>query len=76
MKDKIITLVIGMLIGGIITAGVFLIVKPGRGSNMPDFGNMTSFDRSSRKRPEGYSRRGNYTTTDENVTSKDEINEN
>jgi len=40
MKNKILTLIIGMLIGSIITSGVFLIVKPNSKNNQPDFSKM------------------------------------
>ena len=41
-KDKILTLIIGMLIGAIITAGVFLLLKPSSNS-FPNMGDMSSF---------------------------------
>ena len=40
MKKQIITLVIGILIGAVITGGVFLLVNPRRGGNMPNFSQM------------------------------------
>ena len=42
-KDQILTLIIGILIGSIITAGVFLILKPNSNSNFPDISDMSSF---------------------------------
>ena len=37
MKKQILTLIIGMLIGSIITTGVFLVLKNNERSNMPGF---------------------------------------
>ena len=37
MKKQIITLVIGILIGAVITAAIFLIAKPKNSRNIPDF---------------------------------------
>ena len=37
MKKQIITLIIGILIGAVITASVFLIVKPKNDRKIPDF---------------------------------------
>ena len=37
MKKQIITLIIGILIGAILTAAVFLIVKPKNTRGVPDF---------------------------------------
>ena len=60
-KKTIITLVIGILIGAVITAAVFLIAKPkNNGRNIPDFSNfkksgerpnMDKFDFSKEGRP-------------------------
>ncbi len=44
MKKEILTLIIGILIGAIITAAVFMIVKPNSKGGRPDFdGNFTQF---------------------------------
>ena len=40
MKEKIITLVLGILIGAVLTAGSFLIFGNNSKDNMPDRGNM------------------------------------
>ena len=40
MKNKVLTLIIGILIGSILTSGVFLIVKPNSKNNQPDFSKM------------------------------------
>ena len=37
MKNQLLTLIIGILIGSIITTGVFLIIKSNEKSNMPSF---------------------------------------
>ena len=51
MKKQIITLIIGILIGAVITASVFLIVKPKNGRNIPDF---SQFEKNGKKtRPNG-----------------------
>ena len=72
MKEKIITLIIGILIGAVITAGVFLIVKPGSSRKTPDFSqfskngerpNMENFDPSNFKSGEGRSRRSKDDTS-------------
>ncbi len=36
-KQQIITLIIGILIGAVITAAIFLIFKPGNSRKTPDF---------------------------------------
>ena len=67
-KDKIITLVIGILIGAIVTAAIFLIFKPGNSRKGPDFSGFNKdgekfnpedgdFDPSNFKPGEGRSRR-------------------
>jgi len=40
MKNQIITLIIGILIGAIVTSAIFLIVKPKNTRRMPDFSNI------------------------------------
>ena len=45
MKKQILTLIIGMLIGSIITTGVFLILKSNQRPNMSNF-DMSNFDKS------------------------------
>ena len=66
MKKEILTLIIGILIGAIITAAVFMIVKPNSKGGRPDFdgnftqfGNFSKFDRDGKRssRPYGESRR-------------------
>ncbi len=58
-KKQILTLIIGMLIGGIITAGIFLIFKPNNARNIPDFSQFNrdrrefNFDRSERPSRDG-----------------------
>ena len=42
MKKQILTLIIGILIGSIITTGVFLVLKNNEGNNMPKM-NDSSF---------------------------------
>ena len=46
MKKQIITLVVGILIGAVVTAAAFLIFKPSNSRNIPDFSqfNKEGFD--------------------------------
>lgn len=37
MRKQILTLIIGILIGSIITTGVFLVIKKNEKNNVPDF---------------------------------------
>ena len=62
MKKQILTLIIGILIGAIITTGVFLVIKSNEKSNMP------SFDRSNFNMRE----RNNSETKD--IEKKEETN--
>lgn len=43
MKDKILTLIIGILIGAIVTAGIFLIINKINENNMPKRPDMSNF---------------------------------
>lgn len=50
MKEKIMYLILGILVGAVITAGCFLVFSKnnapqGRGGEMPDFTNMTEEER-------------------------------
>ena len=59
-KDKIITLVIGILIGAVVTAAIFLIFKPKDSRKVPDFSQFNKdgdFDPSNFKPGEGRNRR-------------------
>ncbi len=75
MKEKIITLIIGMLIGAVITATIFNVFKKDT-SGRPDMGekpNMTQMEgegfRDRRERPNSNSsEESNTVTTEENVT--------
>ena len=74
MKKQIITLIIGILIGAVITAAIFLIAKPKNTRGVPDF---SQFEKNGeRVRPsdgnfdfskDGRSRRSKDSTTDEKV---------
>lgn len=65
MKKQILTLIIGILIGAIITTGVFLMIKSNEKNNMPDMSNRT-FERRER---------GNRNATDETNEVTEESNE-
>ena len=67
-KEQMMTLIIGVLIGTIVTAAIFLIFKPGNSRNVPDFSGFNKdgekfnpsdgdFDPSNFKPGEGRSRR-------------------
>ena len=43
LKQNILTLIIGILIGAIITTGVFLIIKSNERNNFPDFSNRSQY---------------------------------
>lgn len=60
MKKQILTLIIGILIGAIITTAVFLIIKGNTGGqgNKMDRGEMPSMDESSQNGENGFSRPG------------------
>ena len=91
MKKQIITLIIGILIGAVITAAVFLIFKPKNSKNAPDFSQFNKdgekfnpeegdFDMSNFNPGEGRSRRNKDdsekdSTTEEKET-EDKQNEN
>ena len=45
MKKQIITFAIGVLVGAIITAGVFMIVSPRNSRRMPDMNNFKDFSK-------------------------------
>ena len=65
MKKQILTLIIGILIGAIITTGVFLMIKSNEKNNMPDMSNRT-FERRER---------GNRSTTEDTKEVIEESNE-
>ena len=52
-KKTILTFIIGVLVGGILTASVFLIFKPSNSRKMPDFSSISTngegFDFSQRR---------------------------
>lgn len=45
MKKQVLTLIIGILIGSIITTGVFLVLKKNSLSNIPNFDNSSFRER-------------------------------
>ena len=60
MKDKILYLILGILIGAVITAGCFLVFSKNtqpdmRGGNRPDMSNMSEeeLEKFKNERPEG-----------------------
>ena len=79
VKQQLITFAIGVLVGAIITAGIFMIASPKQTKRMPDmgrFGNFTKFDengtrpeRPSGERPNGNrpSRRGSRSNSNETI---------
>ena len=81
MKKETKMLIIGILIGAVVTAAIFMLVKPGRG-NMPDFDKMPQFDKENfnkedfekngGKRPS----RNKNNTTDGNNATEGNVNEN
>ena len=85
-KDKIITLVIGILIGAVITAAIFLIFKPGNSRRTPDFSGFNKdgekfnpgdgdFDPSNFKPGEGRSRRNKESDSQEDNNKVEEKTE-
>ena len=89
MKKQIITLVIGILIGAVITAAIFLIAKPKGGRNIPDFSQFEkggekvkpgdrNFDFSKEGRPSRNrdgSKKNDNSKVDENNKTDDAANE-
>ena len=75
MKKETKMLIIGILIGAIVTATIFMVVKPGGSRNVPDFDKMPNFnsenfnkedfDRS--KRPSRNNKTNEDNKTEENV---------
>ena len=79
-KEQITTLIIGILIGSILTAGVFMIAKPKNTRPMPQMGEFGNFTRFDGERPNrngrGRGRRNeNGTLLDENNTVGDGLDE-
>ena len=56
MKKQIITLIIGILIGAVVTAAIFLIFKPKESKKGPDFGSNgeRQFPGNKEDLPEGF----------------------
>ena len=82
MKKEILTLIIGILIGAIITTVVFMVVKPNNGNERPnlpgnftEFGNFSKFDGERPSRPDGSNRPSRSSKKIENNTVKDDTNE-
>lgn len=84
-KEQIITLIIGILIGAVITAAIFLIFKPGNSRKAPDFSQFSKdgekfniedgdFDPSNFKPGEGRTRR-NKDSDSEKDNKKEEKTE-
>lgn len=76
MNKPIFNLIIGILIGAVITASVFLIIKPNNSKNRPDFSQFGN--NGERVRPsgengnfQGRSRR-NYNATENNDSKSDD----
>lgn len=78
MKKQIITLVIGVLIGAIITTGVFLIVKPNNRRSLPNSSQTSrgkdAYNRE-RKNRVNSNTKNNETTSEDNKV-EDSSNEN
>lgn len=78
MKNQIITFIIGVLVGAIITAAIFLIFKPNNSRRVPDFSGINR--NGERVRPNGENfpsnnerrRRSEDSTTESNNTNVDE----
>ena len=84
-KQQIITLVIGILIGAVVTAAIFLIFKPGSGRKTPDFSQFNKdgekinpgdgdFDFSNFKPGEGKGRRSKDDTSENDDSNVKENN--
>lgn len=76
MKEKILYLILGILIGAIITAGIFLIQKDkgpqgGKNGQRPDFSDMSDEEKGDMmERPNGEKNK-----RDENIASSDTTND-
>ena len=76
MKNQILTLIIGILIGAIITTAVFLVLKENTGSqgNRMNRGEMPSMDGSFQNRENSFSRPGEKSNrnTEDNLINEEE----
>ena len=83
MKKEIKMFIIGILVGAIVTAGIFMLIKPGNSRNMPDFDKFGQFD----KDGEGFdpdkipsrgdrSKKGDREKKDESSNQEEKVNEN
>lgn len=76
MKKQILTLIIGILIGAIITTAVFLVIKSNTSSQMPNFGDRPEMSESDRQNRGGNSRNNaNTTESEENLISTESVEE-
>ena len=76
MKKQILTLIIGILIGAIITTTVFLVIKSNSSSKMPNFGDRPEMSESDRQN-RGRNSRNNTNTIEgeENMISTESVEE-
>ncbi len=80
MKDKILMLIIGVLLGAVITAGCFIIFNGGNSSkneNMPksgrDMENFVPGERPDGEMPGGAKNKYNNTSSSQNTTEQNNV---
>ena len=79
MKKQILTLIMGIMIGAVITASVFLIIKPKSSRNVPDFSSFNKDGSGFNFNKEGRSRNSDETgesnSVEDNKTEKESNDE-